>query len=115
MLPAAQTANVAAGDSWTSADMVDCILCFAATELVGKLTDLSSQDGQEMLETIQGDARASKQMLVLAHLYANTDVASLAKMRTALLRPHYGAKEAAVSAGVVAAATAGKTRVLHIL
>lgn len=32
-----------AGDSWTSADMVDCILCFAATELVGKLTNPASQ------------------------------------------------------------------------
>ena len=88
--------------------MVDCILCFAATELVGKLTNPSSQEGQEMLETIQGNPSASKQMLILAHLYANTDVTSLAKIRTALLRPHYGAKEAAVGASVVAASSAGK-------
>ena len=88
--------------------MVDCILCFAATELVGKLTNPSSQEGQEMLETIQGNPTASKQMLILAHLYANTDVTSLAKIRTALLRPHYGAKEAAVGASVVAASGAGK-------
>jgi hypothetical protein len=36
------------------------------------------------------DPRGSRQLLVLAHLYANTDAASLAMLRRALLRKQYG-------------------------
>ena len=47
------------------------------------------------------DPRASKEFLLLAHLYARTDTASLAFLRRTLLRPKYTAKE--VSLGAVAA------------
>lgn len=40
----------------------------------------------------QQDPRGSRQLLVLAHLYANTDAASLAMLRRALLRQQYGAE-----------------------
>ncbi|GAB4824161.1 hypothetical protein N2152v2_011207 [Parachlorella kessleri] len=88
-------------DNWTSADMVDSILSFAATELVNTVTDQYSADGKEMLERIRADPRASKEFLLLAHLYARTDTASLAFLRRTLLRPKYTAKE--VSLGAVAA------------
>ncbi len=57
-----------AGELWTSADMVDCILAYAATALVDKMTDPRSQEGREMLEAVKADARASKQFLLLSHL-----------------------------------------------
>lgn len=57
-----------AGELWTSADMVDCILAYAVTQLVDKMTDPKSGDGREMLDLIKADARASKQFLLLAHL-----------------------------------------------
>ena len=59
-----------AGELWTSADMVDCILAYAATVLVDKMTDPKSAEGREMLDLVKLDARASKQFLLLAHLYA---------------------------------------------
>lgn len=50
--------------------MVDCILAYAATVLVDKMTDPKSTEGREMLDLVKADARASKQFLLLAHLYA---------------------------------------------
>ncbi len=57
-----------AGELWTSADMVDCIVAYAASALVDKMTDPRNQEGREMLEAVKADARASKQFLLLAHL-----------------------------------------------
>ncbi len=48
--------------------MVDCILAYAATVLVDKMTDPKCAEGREMLELVRADARASKQFLLLAHL-----------------------------------------------
>lgn len=41
--------------------MVDCILCYAATVLVEAMADPASEDGQDMLARVGGDARGSKQ------------------------------------------------------
>jgi hypothetical protein len=41
-----------AAENWKSADMVDCILCFAATELVDKMTSPNDPDGRAMLERV---------------------------------------------------------------
>lgn len=60
------------GELWTSADMVDCILAYAATVLVDKMTDPKSAEGREMLDLVKADARASKQILLLAHLCASS-------------------------------------------
>ena len=49
--------------------MVDCIVAYAASVLVDKMTDPRSQEGREMLEAVKADARASKQFLLLAHLW----------------------------------------------
>ena len=46
-------------------------------------------------------------MLVLAHLYAKTDSASLATLRSALQRKRYTAAEIGVGAGVAISLTAG--------
>jgi len=48
--------------------MVDCILAYTVCALVDKMTDPKNQEGREMLEAVKGDARASKQVLLLAHL-----------------------------------------------
>ena len=52
--------------------MVDCILAYAATVLVDKMTDPKSAEGREMLDLVKADARASKQILLLAHLCASS-------------------------------------------
>lgn len=60
---------VQAGDAWSSADMVDCILSYAATTIVAKLTDpTSAEEGRHMLERVKADPRAAKQLLLLSHL-----------------------------------------------
>ena len=87
--------------------MVDCILAYAATQLVDRMTDASSTDGRDMLDAVRGDARASKQLLVLAHLYARTDAASLALLRRELLRSTYTPAEAAGFAAGTAALALG--------
>ncbi|CAL5229191.1 g12471 [Coccomyxa viridis] len=92
---------------WTSADMVDCIVAYAASALVDKMTDPRNQEGREMLEAVKADARASKQFLLLAHLYAKTDAASLAYLRRELLRPHYTAMEVGVGVTVAASVVGG--------
>lgn len=59
---------IVSGELWTSADMVDCILAYAATILVDKITDPKSTEGHEMLDLLKADGRASKQFLLLSHL-----------------------------------------------
>ena len=49
--------------------MVDCILSFAATNIVARLTDpTAGEDGKVMLNRVRSDPRAAKQLLLLAHL-----------------------------------------------
>lgn len=97
-----------AGESWQSADIVDCILSYAATGLVDAMTDPYSEAGREMLDAVKADARASKQMLLLAHLYAKTDAASLARLRRELLRPKYTLTELAAGTALGTAVVAGR-------
>lgn len=40
-------------ESWSSADMVDCMLSYAATHLVDEVTDVQSVEGMDMLERIR--------------------------------------------------------------
>eukprot|EP00887_Chlorella_sp_A99_P004627 scaffold4.g4627.t1 len=103
--------DAAFGEAWDSADMVDCIVSYAMTHLVDEMTDTQSVEGMDMLERVRLDPRASKQFLLLAHLYANTDSSSLVFLRRALSRPRFTALEvvavaapAAVLAGGAAAA-----------
>ncbi|KAI3438402.1 hypothetical protein D9Q98_000834 [Chlorella vulgaris] len=87
-------------ESWSSADMVDCMLSYAATHLVDEVTDVQSVEGMDMLERIRADPRASKQFLLLAHLYAKTDANSLDFLRAKLLPPRYSTLQLGVAAGV---------------
>lgn len=82
--------------------MVDCILCYAVTQLVSVMTDPASAEGREHVAAIKGDARAARQFLILAHLYAKTDAAGLASLRRQLLPPRFPPAETAVglAAGV---------------
>ena len=38
-----------AGEFWTSADIVDCIVSYTVTQLMGIMTDENSKDGADML------------------------------------------------------------------
>ena len=53
------------------------------------------------------------QMLVLAHLYAKTDSASLAALRSALQRKRYTAVEIGVGAGIAVSLTTGRRSAQH--
>lgn len=60
--PLSRSCNSRAADSWQSADIVDCILSYAATELVETLTHPGQAEaGRQMLEALRGDGRAAKQ------------------------------------------------------
>ena len=70
--------------------MVDCVLSYAATGLMGAVTT-PGEASKQMLETLKADPRAACQFLLLTHLYARADVSSLAHVRRQLLRPKYTA------------------------
>ena len=74
-----------AQDNWTSSDMVDCILSYAATRLMNMIT-ANTDEAKAMLEVLRNDPRAAQQFLLLAHLYARTDTYSLAWLRSVLMR-----------------------------
>lgn len=59
-LPAFQVCTLAAGENWTSADMVDSILSFAVTELANKMTDQYNPEGKDMLERVRAGANADR-------------------------------------------------------
>ncbi|GFR45248.1 hypothetical protein Agub_g6354 [Astrephomene gubernaculifera] len=90
-------------ETWTTADLVDCILSYAATELVKKFTQPNSDVARQMQETLRGDSRASRQFLLLSHLYARTDTATLKQVRAVLMRPKYTPTQ--VTVGAVSAIT----------
>mmetsp|Transcript_15592 Transcript_15592/g.43626 ORF Transcript_15592/g.43626 Transcript_15592/m.43626 type:complete len:523 (+) Transcript_15592:89-1657(+) len=110
---AAESWDADFADSWTTADLVDCMLSYAATDLMTKLRSRKSSDSAEMLEVLKASPKASRQMLILTHLYANTDTASLAWLRSMLVPPPLTLTQvlaglsvaATVSAGIIAAMT----------
>jgi hypothetical protein len=96
------------GEYWTSADIVDCILSYAVTELVDMMSNPSSTQGREMLDKIKQDAKASHQFLLLSHLYSQkADSAALARLRTELLRPKWTTTQMAAAGVTAAVATTG--------
>lgn len=86
---------------------MDCILSYVATDVVSAMTDPFCEAGREMLDRVRLDPRASAQLLLLAHLYAKTDAASLARLRRELLRPKYSLADIATGTGVATAVIAG--------
>ncbi|EFJ51141.1 hypothetical protein VOLCADRAFT_87918 [Volvox carteri f. nagariensis] len=94
-------------DAWTTADLVDCILSYSATELVKKFTKPNSDEARHMQEVLRGDVRASRQFLLLTHLYARTDTATLKHVRAVLMRPSYTAAQVTVGAVSTITATGG--------
>ncbi len=55
-------------DAWTTADLVDCILSYTATELVKKFSKPNSEEAKAMQEALRTDAKASRQFLLLVRL-----------------------------------------------
>ena len=76
-------------EAWTSGDFIDTILSFAATDLVGRLLAPSTDDGgggEPLLARLRkAPPRFAVQLLLLTHLYARADAASLTALRAALL------------------------------
>ncbi len=92
-------------DAWKTADLVDCMLSFAATHLMSKLRTRkagggSSETAAEMLQALKASPKALRQFLILAHLYANTDTASLQWLRAALVPSPFTVTQAFVGASV---------------
>jgi hypothetical protein len=75
-------------DNWTSSDMVDCILSYAASRLMQQVTS-NTEEARAMLEVLKQDPRAAQQFLLLAHLYARTDTYSLNWLRAALVKSRW--------------------------
>ncbi|GLC35414.1 hypothetical protein PLESTB_000567000 [Pleodorina starrii] len=94
-------------DAWTTADLVDCILSYSATELVKKFTKPNSEEARAMQEALRADAKAARQFLLLSHMYARTDTATLKAVRAVLLRPKYTATQVTVGAVSTITATGG--------
>eukprot|EP01023_Acetabularia_acetabulum_P069215 TRINITY_DN9976_c0_g1_i1.p1 TRINITY_DN9976_c0_g1~~TRINITY_DN9976_c0_g1_i1.p1 ORF type:complete len:537 (+),score=79.02 TRINITY_DN9976_c0_g1_i1:225-1835(+) len=113
-------------DNWTSADMVDCILSYVMTRLVEMLCNKkrpvtikksdskilsnlepSYEERHEMMERLYEDEKMAGQFLVMAHLYAQTDVASLTYLRRRLLKERLSLKGVAIGVGAAAVTTVG--------
>lgn len=92
-------------ETWRTADLIDCILSYAATDLVKQATQ-NNEQGKQMLETLRSDPKASHQFLLLVHLYSLTDVTALAMLRRSLLRPKLSAAQVTVAVGVGTSAVA---------
>ena len=60
-----------------------------------------------MMQVLKADPRASRQALLLIHLYASTDAQSLAMLRKELLPLRYTTTQLAAGAGLGTAAVAG--------
>eukprot|EP00878_Enallax_costatus_P013382 GHUV01013993.1.p1 GENE.GHUV01013993.1~~GHUV01013993.1.p1 ORF type:complete len:362 (+),score=100.78 GHUV01013993.1:430-1515(+) len=93
-------------DNWTSSDMVDCVLSYAATRLMAQIT-ANNDEARSMLAVLQQDPRAAQQFLLLAHLYARTDTYSLTWLRSALVKSKYTPLQVAAGVGVAATVAAG--------
>mmetsp|Transcript_6775 Transcript_6775/g.16881 ORF Transcript_6775/g.16881 Transcript_6775/m.16881 type:complete len:520 (-) Transcript_6775:1033-2592(-) len=94
--------DAAFSDAWRTSDLVDCVVSYAATELVKKVTRHNAEANQ-MIDILRTDPKATRQFLLMAHLYARTDNASLAQLRRALLMPRY--TPAQVTVGVAGGLT----------
>lgn len=72
--------DAAFSDQWLTADLVDCILSYAVTELV-RLVSRTDERARAMLDELRCDPKACRQFLLLSHLYARTDASTLAGVR----------------------------------
>ncbi|MEW5306746.1 MAG: hypothetical protein WDW36_009189 [Sanguina aurantia] len=102
--------DAAFSDAWSTADMVDCILSYSATLLVSKAAG-SSEESKAMLDILRKDPKSCRQFLLLAHLYARSDVATLMRVRNALMPNLPTAVQIALGVGVCAVAVGGAVAV----
>mmetsp|Transcript_22236 Transcript_22236/g.26710 ORF Transcript_22236/g.26710 Transcript_22236/m.26710 type:complete len:508 (+) Transcript_22236:76-1599(+) len=91
-------------ENWLSADLVDCILSYAATALVEKFRTVGPE-AQAMTDALRLNDKCRKQFLLLAHLYANSDHNTLALIRQKLMPPRSTA--ASVALGMTAVTSIG--------
>lgn len=93
-------------ETWTTSDLVDCILSFIATTLTLEMADPRSVEGADMAARAGGDPRAARQMLLLAHLYADVDAKTLKSLRAWLIPPRYRYSSMALAGGAAVATVA---------
>ncbi|KAK3277819.1 hypothetical protein CYMTET_14196, partial [Cymbomonas tetramitiformis] len=96
--------DVRFSESWQSADLVDCILSYAATTLVEEVR--KGPNSKRILDTLKSDDKVRKQFLLLAHLYANADYLTLSALRARLMPATSSLLLAATTAGGVLGACA---------
>lgn len=85
------------------------MLSYAATDLVTKLRSRkNTSETLEMLEALKMSPKASRQFLILAHLYANTDTASLQWLRSVLVPPPLSLLQIAAGGAVATSLVAGR-------
>lgn len=96
--------DAAFSDQWKTSDLVDCILSYAATDLVKSITK-GDDRSKQMLDALKGDPKRCRQFLLLIHLYSKTDASALQMLRRTLLRPKRSVAQVslAVGAGVTVA------------
>ncbi|KAJ9517147.1 hypothetical protein QJQ45_009092 [Haematococcus lacustris] len=82
------TWDAAFSDAWRTADLVDCVLSYAATVLIKKVTQ-PGEEAKALLRALRSDPRSARQFLLLVQLYARTDSGSLLQAQRALLLPLY--------------------------
>ncbi|KAJ9517043.1 hypothetical protein QJQ45_002560 [Haematococcus lacustris] len=82
------TWDAAFSDAWRTADLVDCVLSYAATVLIKKVTQ-PGEEAKALLKALRSDPRSARQFLLLVQLYARTDSGSLLQAQRALLLPQY--------------------------
>ena len=93
-------------EQWKTSDLVDCILSYAATELV-KMVTKNDDQAKKMLDQLKSDPKHCRQFLLLVHLYSRTDSSALSMLRRTLLKPSLTAAQVTVGVGAgVSAVTA---------
>ncbi|GMH35468.1 hypothetical protein BSKO_03336 [Bryopsis sp. KO-2023] len=100
-------------ENWDSADLVDCVLSYAATELVSAAAKQGCAAGG-IIDKLKGDNKRSQQFLILAHLYARTDQSTLSYLRKALITPKYSPAEMTKAAGYSVAGVTGSLAVIQL-
>mmetsp|Transcript_35212 Transcript_35212/g.78366 ORF Transcript_35212/g.78366 Transcript_35212/m.78366 type:complete len:519 (+) Transcript_35212:247-1803(+) len=93
-------------DAWRTSDLVDCILSYAATELVKKVAS-GKDEGKKMLEALRHDHKAARQFLLLSHLYSRTDSSTLSYLRRVLLMPSLTPTQVTIAVGAGITTTVG--------
>ena len=90
-------------ETWTSNDMTDCVIAYAATKLM-KIMEKNSAERTHIIQRLRSNPKKMKQFLILLTLYAHGDNQTLVEIDRDLLKVRIPviAKNAAWLAGTMA-------------